>query len=81
MTPHTPPVFCEKSLQAIENKRSERGKERKERKRVRKSMKTKRRGQLGSKITLRRRGRRDDAEIGKELAKLVGGEGCAAVMA
>jgi hypothetical protein len=81
-------VFCEKSLQAIENKRSKRGKERKERKRVRKSMKTKGRGQLGSKITLRRpdrvgagAGRRDDAKIGKELAKLVGGEGCAAVMA
>src|SRR6266849_1050286 len=33
-----PRVFCEKSPEVVENKRSEREKERKERKRVRKSM-------------------------------------------
>ena len=36
----TPPVFCKKSPQAIENKRGERRKEGKERKRVRKSVRT-----------------------------------------
>jgi hypothetical protein len=45
-------VFLSKSLQAIENKRSERKKERQERKRVRKPLKTKARrgGQGGRKL-------------------------------
>ena len=83
-----PPVFSQKSPQTIENKERGHEKERQESLRAGKSMKTKGLWQLGSKIMLRRpdrvgagSGRRVDAEIGKELAKLVGGEGCAAIMA
>src|ERR1700736_2746999 len=50
---HPTPAFCEKSLQAIENKRWECAKERKERKRVRNRLKTK--GHLGGRLIRDRR--------------------------